>query len=86
MVKLGADRSLKTLKMGENPIERLVAIGVAMLEGELAQKAGNTDKAVAAFNRANTHGKKKTLTLKLGLRLTDAKRKSAVVAAVVGVS
>jgi len=52
LVKLQSDPTLKTVKTGENPLERLVAIGAAMLEGELAQKSGKIDPAVAAFQRA----------------------------------
>ncbi len=52
MTKAAADPSLKKLKMGENQLDRETAIGVAMLEGELARKAGKLDKAVAAFEMA----------------------------------
>ncbi len=52
MMKDGAEPSLKNIKMGENPLASQIAIGVGMLDGDIAQKAGKFEVAIKAFERA----------------------------------
>ena len=51
--KLAAEKSLAGLKINEaNPLSKLAEIAVAMLEGEISQKAKAFGPSAAAFNRA----------------------------------
>ncbi len=50
---LAAEPSLKEIRVfGLNPLATLAAIAQAMLEGDIAEKAGEADRAAAAYLRA----------------------------------
>jgi tetratricopeptide (TPR) repeat protein len=51
--KLASGAELKDLKILDlNPLSDIAGIGVAMLRGDIAEKAGQHEEAVAAFRRA----------------------------------